>query len=501
MHSHGNRRHTRSQVNNTGNKSRKIRRLHREIAGCKREAERKIEYLRQEQDLLSRQYEDLESAHRNLSNENAQLRDCVGRKDQGRRSDHNYNFFINEYVQSYARKTGLVFDNLSATTVRTVLERMLHDATQAQALHVRVPKLEKRLQTLQQEMLKKFEKTHVKSDDQFAQEFRSLASAIRSLSRTVRQTTGINGVQTFDKLVLFEKVSPHYWNKRATKKCLVEAGCWSILAVSVFNGPYSVFGLHYEALNVAWTQMYGDKHNHSWPVPSSNCESWRWKTAEQLIEQTGEKTFVIGEAGAITKNFNNSIMSAGRDIAASIETLLGEMSPEFESSLVHPIVDMAFTLAFQMSLQQSRLQVTYPSVGTLFKADQMSYVSNEDDEDDEKASREEVVAFVINPGLTKWGDAHGENLDKRLDIVPALVHLEPVGRIKYEPGILGQPENPGHPEAGSNVNFAYGANDQHIPDANQNPSSSQKPVVKQKAVVSEEPFVKKEPVTKQEAME
>jgi hypothetical protein len=34
------------------------------------------------------------------------------------------------------------------------------------------------------------------------------------------------------------------------------------------------------------------------------------------------------------------------------------------------------------------------------------------------------VAFIVNPGLTKWGDAHGKCLDQRLDIVPALVFVE-----------------------------------------------------------------------------
>jgi hypothetical protein len=42
------------------------------------------------------------------------------------------------------------------------------------------------------------------------------------------------------------------------------------------------------------------------------------------------------------------------------------------------------------------------------------------------------VAFVVNPGLTKWGDARGLHLDQRNDIVPSLVQLEAT-RIKQEP--------------------------------------------------------------------
>lgn len=46
---------------------------------------------------------------------------------------------------------------------------------------------------------------------------------------------------------------------------------------------------------------------------------------------------------------------------------------------------------------------------------------------------EERVIFCVNPGIVKWGDAHGGKLDKRLDLVPAKVFVkaEPLSR----PGI------------------------------------------------------------------
>jgi len=44
------------------------------------------------------------------------------------------------------------------------------------------------------------------------------------------------------------------------------------------------------------------------------------------------------------------------------------------------------------------------------------------------------VAFVVNPGLTKWGDTHGKKFDCRYDIVPALVQLETSSR-ENESGI------------------------------------------------------------------
>jgi hypothetical protein len=34
------------------------------------------------------------------------------------------------------------------------------------------------------------------------------------------------------------------------------------------------------------------------------------------------------------------------------------------------------------------------------------------------------VAFIVSPGLAKWGDAHEKNLGTRLDIAAALVFVE-----------------------------------------------------------------------------
>ncbi|KAJ8113128.1 hypothetical protein OPT61_g4673 [Boeremia exigua] len=85
------------------------------------------------------------------------------------------------------------------------------------------------------------------------------------------------------------------------------------------------------------------------------------------------------------------------------------------------IVDRAFTLALEMSLQNCRFQVTYPSAGAKFHDGSMSSLPDLDGED----ISDGIVAFVVNLGLTKWGDAHGKMLDQRYDVVSALVQLEP----------------------------------------------------------------------------
>ena len=52
----------------------------------------------------------------------------------------------------------------------------------------------------------------------------------------------------------------------------------------------------------------------------------------------------------------------------------------------------------------------------------------EDPDDDDDSTENGIVTFVLNPGLTKWGDAYGKNLDQHCDIVKSTVKLERIGR-------------------------------------------------------------------------
>lgn len=83
-------------------------------------------------------------------------------------------------------------------------------------------------------------------------------------------------------------------------------------------------------------------------------------------------------------------------------------------------INKAFALALQLSTQRCRLQLTYPLVGAEFHKHSMESMPDPDGEDIENGN----VAFIAHPGLTKWGDAHGKNLDHRFDIVSSLVQLE-----------------------------------------------------------------------------
>ena len=111
------------------------------------------------------------------------------------------------------------------------------------------------------------------------------------------------------------------------------------------------------------------------------------------------------------------MMEEHENIIKFIESGLALITPSVDSNRVSGIVDKAFALAMQMSLQRSRPQVTFPRIGSAFNKAEMSPVA--DDEDDDV--QYEYVALVVAPGLTNWGNSHGKNLDDRYDIVRAMV--------------------------------------------------------------------------------
>ena len=104
-------------------------------------------------------------------------------------------------------------------------------------------------------------------------------------------------------------------------------------------------------------------------------------------------------------------------------------APQFQN-----IVDKAFQLALQVSLQRFRIQITHPMVGDSFNTDTMKAIPNTDDEDADDGA----VAFIVRPGLNKWGDTHGKNFDHRYDVVPSLVQVTHSSKpefVQNKPGL------------------------------------------------------------------
>lgn len=333
-----------------------------------------------------------------------------------------YKHIINNYLQPYSQHLGTYFDDTNAYTIKAVLNPMFRGALEADHL-------KDELQNLQKEMLSQVEKIYAQTDDQFAQQFRALSSAIKSLSRMTRLSENVNLVEILSSLPLVEDVLPHHWTGRGRKKSFIEACIWSSLIQMIFCNPFAIFGKSSSRMNRAWQNMFGPEHHYGWPFPTSSCETWRYTTVERLAEIADPDNITKGEVKKVHKqpralvqeDVQSSTIQARAQVIGYIRAGLEQVSSAADASQIRDIVDKAFDLARQMSLQRSRIQVTYPKTGAVFNKGEMSCMPGPNGEELDHG----VVAFVANPGLTKWGDALGKNLNHRYDIVPALVQLEP----------------------------------------------------------------------------
>jgi hypothetical protein len=188
----------------------------------------------------------------------------------------------------------------------------------------------------------------------------------------------------------------------------------------VFCTPFTVYGKQAEVLNMSWSSMFPVEHYKEWPCPSSLRETWRYTTAESMLGLVDRDVITNGKAKNEYEGLEPGIIETRKAVVAAIESGITNIAPTAENLDIVSIINKAFALAVQMALQRFRLQITYPRVGDRFNKNTMKFMSDPDGEDVDDG----MVAYVVNPGLTKWGDANGKNLEHRYDIIPSFVQLD-----------------------------------------------------------------------------
>ncbi|KAF1833754.1 hypothetical protein BDW02DRAFT_598808 [Decorospora gaudefroyi] len=334
---------------------------------------------------------------------------------------------VSNYLQPYAHQNGLNPVKWDRESILEVLGALSRDSAATNSYAANVSSLTEQVRMLQKEMLAKVDKVQVASDEQLAQEFRVIASLVKSLSRTIHIDDTKDIAEILGSVYLLNDVSRQHWTGRAKKKLVIEAWIWSALVHCVFCTPFKMFGSQCDVLSASWQSIYMTDHCHGWPTPTSLCEAWRYITVESMLELVDRDVITHGKEKEKPKKLEPGVLATRTSTVATIGSPLTKISTAVVSiAEVQNIVDKAFAFALQMSLQRVRLQITYPKVGDKFNADTMKLMPDADGEDLDDGT----VAFIVNPGLTKWGDTHGKNLDHRYDIVPALVKAETVPQEK-----------------------------------------------------------------------
>jgi uncharacterized protein (DUF2461 family) len=145
---------------------------------------------------------------------------------------------------------------------------------------------------------------------------------------------------------------------------------------------------------------------------------------EKLVEIVGREAITHGSVKNKHQELAWSIEEVRTEVASCIEKPLARIASTLDILQVTNIVTEAFTLAIQMSLQRCRVQVVFPQIKHPFTVGQPDLLSTHESENVQKGN----VALIVNPGLSKWGDAHGKDLDSRLEIIPSLVLVEPTAK-------------------------------------------------------------------------
>jgi hypothetical protein len=325
------------------------------------------------------------------------------------------------------REQNQTLQNQEVSKLRNQMLLLRHNAKEANNLRAQV-------QQLQRDALAKVEKVRTVPDNEFAQNFRAIVTAVKSLSRSVFPSNEVNIFGILNSGILLSDVPVDRWNTRARKKCFIEAWLWSVLIELVFLTPFAIFHDDGDRISDLWSKMFDAEDSRYWPTPSPQAESWRHATMEQMVVLAGRKTITRGKdeqsSQPLDKSTTTGLQQSVLLSRASVEEIIGsrllQLAPAADLSQVQNLVDKAFTLALEMSLQRSRLQVTYPAVGANLNKQHMSTIPDRSGKDIEDGT----VAFVVNPGLAKWGDAEGRNLEYRYDIVASLVQLSPFTSIE-----------------------------------------------------------------------
>jgi hypothetical protein len=344
------------------------------------------------------------------------------------------NFFFNQMVRPYADFLGVELSGKLDEHLVSVSHDLISKATEsftlrskAQERDTQLHNAQEQLRLLQAEMLARVDNVATVSDEHFAQEFYSLASYVRVLSRSIRTSGGKSILDVLKPRGFLVGVPGHHWEARAMKKLYIEAWTWSVLVDEVFGTPLLIFGNSGNIHKESWSMMFGKDHFRGWPSPCSSSETWRHMTTERLLELSNRDLITSGYIQPQDMDMENptwvdlvsDVIEQRDNVADILVANLSALSTLADPTQVPKIVKKAFSLALEMLLSRSRIQITYAQIGAQFNEKTMCVRDT-----DEESLNKSTVAFVVRPGMTKWGDSHGKHFEESLDIVPCEVQLE-----------------------------------------------------------------------------
>ncbi|PVI00349.1 hypothetical protein DM02DRAFT_487562, partial [Periconia macrospinosa] len=333
-----------------------------------------------------------------------------------------YRFITREYIGPYAASKNIAYKDRNGKEIRSFFEILVGDLQDTDTLRMQCSSLQDQVQSLQQELLSSVDKVEYATDAELASDFRALRMAIKSFCRSIKPLNNneVFSIEAIQRSLFVANVPPRYWHGRGRMKYLLEAFVWSKLYEDIFNSPFFIFGNYHTGLSEEYFTIFGEENVYRWPIPSQRAENFRYTTIEQIIERVDMDVLTEGMEKDNPSYLEQSIMQTRIQLLDDIVLPLLNVSPDTDFTKIYSILNKAFALSLKMGLQRCRVQIVHPEIGVAYTSGQPDLSSIPESEDLESGN----VAFIVNPGIAKWGDAEGKMLDQRLDIVPSLVFVE-----------------------------------------------------------------------------
>jgi hypothetical protein len=153
--------------------------------------------------------------------------------------DVRYKHIVEKVLKPYASTKNEKYNDKDGNSMNLLLDPLLKDVGKASSSAEYVRVLEEQVRSLQQQLLSNVEKIEPVSDENFAAEFRSLGSSIKTLSRpfSSADTSAMIRVDSIRQSLLLGRVATEKLCPSARKRNIVEAFVWSVLYSSVFDSP------------------------------------------------------------------------------------------------------------------------------------------------------------------------------------------------------------------------------------------------------------------------
>jgi hypothetical protein len=228
-------------------------------------------------DKSNQEGQDIEYAELSAENQELQQQN-EGSKRALEHMSIRYNYFIEQCIKPYVKNEGLQYDEQDDTNIQMVAESLVRDALNATSSRSHTLQLEEKLQSLQQQLLATVEKTEAVPDAQFTHDFRDLASAIKTFSRSINFSDKVDmlSIAPIRDCRLTKNVNVTCWKTAARKKFLIEAFIWSALYNDVFDSPRKSLLTHPVRLYTNYVQCKCSVHMAGcYQTNSSTCSVLR----------------------------------------------------------------------------------------------------------------------------------------------------------------------------------------------------------------------------------